>query len=221
MLLANSTIDMLHYLSQDVVAPFMREELVGRIATMLNYFLVALAGPSRSELKVKNPESYNFKPKELLTKLIDIYLNFSKCEEFKIAITQDQRSYTHEVFLGAAKILRDRIPTYGEDKLVAFEIFVLSVQETALSQAKADEIAYTDVPDEFLDPIMSTLMTDPVYLPTSNMTVDRKVISRHLLGNDTDPFTKKPLTLEMLKPDVELKAKIESWLAEAKSKASS
>jgi hypothetical protein len=30
-----------------------------------------------------------------------------------------------------------------------------------------------DAPDEFLDPIMSELMRDPVTLPTSNTTMDR------------------------------------------------
>lgn len=44
-----------------------------------------------------------------------------------------------------------------------------------------EEETYADAPDEFLDPIMSTLMLDPVLLPSSNVTVDRSTIARHLL----------------------------------------
>lgn len=32
---------------------------------MLNYFLVRLAGPKYHELKVKNPEKYNFQPRSI------------------------------------------------------------------------------------------------------------------------------------------------------------
>jgi hypothetical protein len=33
---------------------------------MLNYFLLQLAGPQRKSLTVKDPEKYEFKPKQLL-----------------------------------------------------------------------------------------------------------------------------------------------------------
>ena len=49
------------------------------------------------------------------------------------------------------------------------------------SVQKQEEDLAAEAPDEFLDPIMGTLMTDPVTLPTSNQTVDRSVIARHLL----------------------------------------
>lgn len=44
-------------------------------------------------------------------------------------------------------------------------------------QQKEDELL-ADVPDDFLDPIMSTLMTDPVTLPSSKQVVDRSTIAR-------------------------------------------
>lgn len=44
-----------------------------------------------------------------------------------------------------------------------------------------EEETYADACDEFLDPIMSTLMSDPVVLPSSRVTVDRSTIARHLL----------------------------------------
>lgn len=56
-----------------------------------------------------------------------------------------------------------------------------------------------DAPDEFKDPLMDTLMTDPVLLP-SGQVMDRSVIMRHLLNSNTDPFNRQPLTEDMLQP---------------------
>jgi len=69
-----------------------------------------------------------------------------------------------------------------------------------------------DIPDEFLDPILMTLMKDPVLLPNSGIIVDRSTISRILLSDPIDPFNRSPLTIEQVKPAVELKNKIDNWL---------
>merc|ERR1712127_459589 len=68
-------------------------------------------------------------------------------------------------------------------------------------------------PDEFLCPIMSVLMLDPVRLPSSKQTVDRSTIARHLLSDQSDPFNRAPLTMDQVEPDTELKAKVEEWVA--------
>ncbi len=52
-LLAQSSLTMFRYLSSVVVEPFMAPELLDREAAMLNYFLVALAGPKCADLKVR------------------------------------------------------------------------------------------------------------------------------------------------------------------------
>ena len=51
-----------------------------------------------------------------------------------------------------------------------------------------------------LDPLMDTLMTDPVLLPTSETIMDRAVITRHLLNSSTDPFNRMPLSMDQLVP---------------------
>lgn len=81
-------------------------------------------------------------------------------------------------------------------------------------QQKEDQEALTDAPDDFLDPIMSTLMLDPVILPSSKVTVDRTTIARHLLSDQSDPFNRSPLTMDQVMPDVELKQKIVDWMRE-------
>lgn len=84
-------------------------------------------------------------------------------------------------------------------------------------QEKEHQEALTDAPDEYLDPIMSTLMLDPVTLPSSNVTVDRTTIARHLLSDQSDPFNRSPLTMDQVITNLELKAKITEWIKEKKS----
>ena len=46
---------------------------------------------------------------------------------------------------------------------------------------------------------MDTLMEDPVKLP-SGIVMDKAVIIRHLLNSATDPFSRQPLSEDMLTP---------------------
>lgn len=48
-------------------------------------------------------------------------------------------------------------------------------------QRQRDEEMLANAPEEFLDPIMSTLMKDPVTLPSSRTTVDRTTIARYAI----------------------------------------
>ena len=73
--------------------------------------------------------------------------------------------------------------------------------------------ALDDCPEEFLDSVMDTIMQDPVILPSGNR-VDRGTVARQLTVNPIDPFTRAPLTMEMVKPDEELKLKIKNYLQE-------
>ena len=58
-------------------------------------------------------------------------------------------------------------------------------------------------PDELCDPIMGTLMENPVKLPTSGQIVDRTTIARQLLSAPMDPFNRQPLTLDQNKKEIE------------------
>ena len=61
---------------------------------------------------------------------------------------------------------------------------------------------------------MSHLMSDPVRLPNSLQIVDRSTIARHLLSDQTDPFTRAPLTMDQVEPLDELKNEIQKWMEE-------
>lgn len=127
-----------------------------------------------------------------------------------MAITQDGRSYSPELFKYAENTL---IKISGGD-LIA-EIIELSAKVQAIEQRqKANDEALANAPDDFLDPILSILMKDPVILPSSKVTVERSTISRHLLSDQTDPFNREPLSMDQVIPNVELKTKIDEWIKE-------
>ena len=50
------------------------------------------------------------------------------------------------------------------------------------------------------DPLMYTIMRDPVILPSSKTTIDRSTIKSHLLSDPKDPFNRAPLKIEDVEP---------------------
>lgn len=74
-----------------------------------------------------------------------------------------------------------------------------------------NQINYDDAPDNFLDPITTLIMEDPVLLPSSKTIVDRSTIETHLLSDDTDPFNRSKLSIDMLIPCVDLKEQIQKY----------
>lgn len=78
--------------------------------------------------------------------------------------------------------------------------------------SQEDEEALTDrAPNHFLDPILGTLMSEPVLLPSSNVIVDRPVIAKHLLSDPIDPFNRQPLNMSDVVPQDELRDEINVW----------
>ncbi|KAK3547102.1 hypothetical protein QTP86_011769 [Hemibagrus guttatus] len=208
--LATETVDMFHILTKQVQKPFLRPELGPRLAAMLNYNLQQLCGPKCRDLKVENPEKYGFEPKKLLDQLTDIYLQLD-CARFAKAIADDQRSYSRELFEEVISKMRKA----GIKSTIAIEKFKLLSEkvEEIVARNSQSEMDYSDAPDEFKDPLMDTLMTDPVQLPSGNI-MDRSIILRHLLNSPTDPFNRQPLTESMLESVPELKERIQAWMRE-------
>ncbi|CAH0393834.1 unnamed protein product [Bemisia tabaci] len=213
--LARETVDMFHYLTLDIKEPFLRPELVTRLSAMLNFNLQQLCGPKCKNLKVKSPEKYGWEPRRLLGQLVDIYLHLD-CEAFAAAIAADERSFRLELFEDAgSRMEKALIKTTAE--IEKFCALARRATEIAIQNNKR-EIDYSDAPDEFRDPLMDTLMEDPVMLPSGKV-MDRPVIIRHLLNSSTDPFSRQPLSEDMLVPASELKERIEMWKREKKKAA--
>ncbi|XP_052896572.1 ubiquitin conjugation factor E4 B isoform X2 [Anopheles moucheti] len=215
--LARETVDMFHYMTIDIKEPFLRPELIDRLSSMLNYNLHQLCGPKCNDLRVRHPHKYGWEPRRLLGQLVDIYLHLS-CDEFAAALAADERSFEKQFFEDAANRV-ERIGIRSHRDVDEFRKLIHKAADIYVkNQENADEFA--EAPDDFKDPLMDTLMTDPVILPSGTI-MDRAIITRHLLNSSTDPFNRQPLTEDMLKPATELKERIQQWIKEYRAQKQS
>ncbi|XP_058865555.1 ubiquitin conjugation factor E4 A-like isoform X1 [Acipenser ruthenus] len=214
-IMSNETIGTLAFLTSEIKCLFAHPFLAERIISMLNYFLQHLVGPKMGALKVKDFTEFDFKPQQLVSDICTIYLNLGNEENFCSTVPKDGRSYSPRLFAQMVRVLK-KINKPG-NMIVSFSQLADKIKSLADQQLQ-DEETYADAPDEFLDPIMSTLMLDPVLLPSSRVTVDRSTIARHLLSDQTDPFSRSPLTMDQIRSNTELKERIQQWLAERKQK---
>ncbi|KAK9472807.1 ubiquitin elongating factor core-domain-containing protein [Dipodascopsis tothii] len=211
-LLANETVALLKLFTKAVPVAFVTSEIVDRLAAMLDYNLEALVGPKCTGLKVKDPHKYHFNPKALLSTITDVYLNLRDEPPFVQAVARDGRSYRRETFSRAASIMTKYSLRSSQD-IAALAAFADHVEATK-AEAELGEEELGEIPDEFLDPLMYTLMEDPVILPSSRVSIDRGTIKSHLLSDATDPFNRVPLKLADVIPNTELAERITRFKAE-------
>ncbi|KAL3145548.1 hypothetical protein ABBQ32_003373 [Trebouxia sp. C0010 RCD-2024] len=207
----------LEYTTTEVAATWLLPEMVLRVANMLNYFLQFLTGPNRKQLKVKDPLKFNWRPKELLPQLANIYLHLERADSkgtFANAIAVSDR-YRPDMFPETCQVLR-QLGLMADMDIDELENLAQRV-EAARHQGTEEDVEMADAPDEYLDPITYTLMQDPVKLP-SGAVMDRPNVMRMLLSDPRDPTTRAPLTKEDLVDDTELKSKIDMWVKQQRQK---
>lgn len=210
---SNENISMMKQLSDWNSQLFVTEEFGERSAAILNNYLKMLCGPKCLELKVDNPQEYNFQPEKLLGNLIVIYLHISRHSEFFDCLLKDERSFSLDVLNKALNIcMKKPIISYEEKEVFKNFINQLKEYDGNRWEPEAD-----DIPEEFLCAISFDLMKNPVKLP-SGVVVDRISIIRHLLSDEHDPFSRQPLKPNELVEDTELKGKIDLWISEQKAK---
>lgn len=130
---------------------FISGEIVGRLAATLNYVLDMLAGSRSSELRTNDMEKYGFKPAQLLSSLLSVYLNLAEEPAFIQAVASEGRSYKKELFERAGEVaLKKVLKTI--DELEQLRKFVDKVEE--LRQAM-DEEEIDEFPEEFQGAILN------------------------------------------------------------------
>jgi ubiquitin conjugation factor E4 B len=145
--LGKSTVDLLEKFTRETKAPFMSPEIVDRLAAMLDYNLEALVGPKCRDLKVKNAEKYRFNPRQLLSDILQIYLNLSTEPEFVRAVAGETRSYKASLFRNAATIAKNRA-LKTDDEIEQLKAFVDRVESAKITLEAEEDLG--EVPDEFL-----------------------------------------------------------------------
>lgn len=218
-----STLEMLRWLSEDssLIGGWKRTEIVDRLARMLFLNLTKMVGPSSVALKVKDPLKYGWEPKKFLGLLVDLVLNFSivndnttaKNDPFIQALVNDDRSCHKEVFLMTIRILEKHSirPSHQIERLSSLYEIVFKERNIPHNNNK-NSAEDEEIPDEFLDPLLFTIMRDPVLLKTSNTVIDRATINSHLLNDPTDPFNRQPLGQDQIIELSELREKIENFI---------
>ena len=63
-------------------------------------------GPKKKNLKVKDFDRFEFKPQEIVSNICRVYNNLGDSEAFCLAVSRDGRSYSHELFVQAEKVLQ-------------------------------------------------------------------------------------------------------------------
>lgn len=215
MQLANETIKMMKLFTAALSESFTMPEIVQRLADMMDYNLDTLVGPKSLNLIVKDPSKYHFAPRTLLAEIVDIYLNLGESTRFIEAVARDGRSYKPENFDRAYGILKKHSLKSGEE-LAAWKNLTDQFKRAKEIDNQAEE-DLGEIPDEFLDPLMYSLMEDPVILPMSKQTIDRSTIRSHLLSDPTDPFNRQPMSIEDVIPNIDLKERIGLFKEERKA----
>lgn len=222
LMMANDATDMLAYLSSDAafVRAFTVPSLRSRLVDMLGCILGNLGSKKNAEFKIDNPEKYNFFPKKMLMEIFTTLLNCcNKAEpaERQLFVDSVAKSayFNRDTFYNADTLVRKHGIMSDLKEMDKFRDFVDECELARMRMEQEDE-DLGEIPDEFLDPLMQTLMVDPVILPGSKMTVDRETIAHHLLENANDPFDRSPLDISQIVPDEDIKARIAAWRAEKK-----
>ncbi|KAF1928714.1 ubiquitin conjugation factor E4 [Didymella exigua CBS 183.55] len=216
MQLTNETVAMLKLFTEALADSFTKKEVVVRLAHMLDYNLEALVGPKKSSLKVDNPEEYGWNPRQMLAELTDVYLNLQDKQSFIDAVATDGRSYRSEYWIEAHKIMA-KFHLKNDQQLQQWEAMARNISATK-EAADVEEADLGEYPDEYTDPLMATLMEDPVTLPISKQIVDRSTIKSHLLSDPHDPFNRSPLKIEDVIPNDLLRDEILAWKADVLAK---
>lgn len=126
--LALAVLDLLAKLTNEkqTLKQFMEPVMLTRVAAMLVHFFDTLAGPKCNNLKVNNPEKYNFSPKDLLMKITKICMNFVSSKNFVEAMANDM-DYSHEIMKKVLYFLnRERI--VPEEHCKILEVFIAQVE---------------------------------------------------------------------------------------------
>jgi ubiquitin conjugation factor E4 B len=207
-----------------------RVELCNRLADSVNTYLHRLAGPKRDLIRVQSSVSSNgpgasgsnvanssldqiYRPDQWIASLLSVLLHLSDRREFRLALVKEDHGYNYSTLLNARSFVSD-MPLEQLEKL---DFLLEDLNQLHSETHEEYDSADGDIPSEFCDPLIDTVMEDPVILP-SGMTVERSVILRHLANKRVDPFTRKPLEPSQLVPNDDLKRRIQRWKEEQRRK---
>lgn len=229
LLLFTASMDMFIELSLQFPKGVSQNMVAGQIGEMLARSLMAFAGPKSKNLKIQNADRYNFRPREVLMRLVDCFTHFRRSKNFLRCLCHCSIPLTD---------LRTVMSTVVDRQLVSedlvWKVSEMSAALTSVSkEVDNEEAIWDDAPDFAVDALLSTPLLQPVALPaevkdlSDLVYVNKETVHHLLLSESKHPFTNEPLNEAMVeafnkRPEVvaavaERRAAIEKWLAEAKA----
>ena len=165
------------------------KEILTKFILMANNYLNLFT--DQNYLSTLNKDLINMSLK-LSNKLIKVYQELIFSENTIEIVANDTRSYHKELFKNIIETLNDYLNKSDIEQITSFDKLV-----NEYINNKSEEVEKT-IPEDIRDPIMFTLIQDPVILPSSNILMDKSVIITHLLSDQTDPFNRDFLDIDKL-----------------------
>ncbi|KEG13491.1 ubiquitin fusion degradation protein 2 [Trypanosoma grayi] len=227
-LLFQASVDLFIQLAESFSKGVAQNMVVQQIAQMLARSLVSFAGAENKNLKIEHPERYNFRAREILSRLVECFARFQCFENFMRALCNCGLPL-HDI-LQAMRTVVDR-GLVGENLIWKLNDIAQSLEEMS-QKVRDDEALWDEAPEFALDALLSTPLLRPVALPADVKDLDDLVYVNHdtihhvLLSESKHPFTKEYLDEKMVeefnaRADVtqarqKLQERIAAWLKDAK-----
>lgn len=217
------SVDVFFELSQRFPRGVAQNMVAQQISQMLARSITTFTGPKCRDLKIPDAEKYSFRPRDILTKLVECLVVFTNADNFLRHLCECGVPL-QSIYDAMGSIVHRRL--VREDLVARLSIMYNRLVSTA--KVVEDEVEiWEDAPDFALDVLLSTPLTDPVAIPTHCESMDDLVVTNRatlhhsLLSEPKNPYTKEYLDEKLvdefnLRPDVAaaiaaLKARIDEW----------
>lgn len=157
-----------------------------QMALMIGKKLDILCGSKKKTLAIKQ-ESMYFSPIVHLKNIFNVVYGLCKNPQFQKALVYENYFLKTKYIRKMAEILHRK----QEILILEFDEIYELAKLIDDGREKEEE---RDIPEDLLDPIMGTLIENPVILPNTDIFMENDVILRHLLTNEDNPFNREPLT---------------------------
>ena len=195
LLFSYEQLELLYTCSKYLNNQFITHEIITQFVPMANYFIKFFIN---EDMSVKDRKIYGYKPEKIVELFSKVYLEISHSDNVIQEIILDKRSYYPKLFEDMSNYLLT-VNKITELEKVNFQM-IQTIIESKIKKRNNRVILIDDneIPDDIMDPIMCSIMKEPILLPSSKKIMDKSVICRYLLSDQEDPFNREPLDIEEL-----------------------
>lgn len=128
---------------------------------------------------------------KLIKIIFEVYILCTDYPEFINNLSNNK-----DLLVRSYDFLKDYKLLYGASELLPVSNFIDKLSSKSKTETEEKKII---IPDEFIDPILCCPITDPIMIPEVVDTIfDKTSIMTQLLNEPKNPYTRNPLTPEML-----------------------